>query len=77
MLFHHGSWKVFSCWSLHDGIAASDGLYQQLMQILRIAYRRDVHPGFRLQQEAVLETLTKDVLKTSEIEDEKLDAEQA
>lgn len=32
--------------------------------------------GFRLQQEAVLETLTKDVLKTSEIEGEKLDAEQ-
>src|SRR5580700_9008539 len=32
--------------------------------------------GFRLQQEAVLETLTKDVLKTSEIEGEKLDAVQ-
>jgi Fic family protein len=32
--------------------------------------------GFRLQQEAVLETLTTDVLKTSEIEGEKLDAEQ-
>jgi Fic family protein len=32
--------------------------------------------GFRLQQEAMLETLTKDVLKTSEIEGEKLDAEQ-
>ncbi len=32
--------------------------------------------GFRLQQEAVLETLTKDVLKTSEIEGEMLDAEQ-
>jgi Fic family protein len=32
--------------------------------------------GFRLQQEAVLETLTKDVLKTSEIEGEKLDADQ-
>jgi Fic family protein len=32
--------------------------------------------GFCLQQEAVLETLTKDVLKTSEIEGEKLDAEQ-
>src|SRR5882724_13251394 len=32
--------------------------------------------GFRLQQEAVLETLTKDVLKTSEIEGEKLDPEQ-
>jgi Fic family protein len=32
--------------------------------------------GFRLRQEAVLETLTKDVLKTSEIEGEKLDAEQ-
>lgn len=32
--------------------------------------------GFRLQQEAVLETLTKDVLKTSEIEGEKLDAAQ-
>src|SRR6516225_1458877 len=32
--------------------------------------------GFRLQQEAVLETLTKDVLKSSEIEGEKLDAEQ-
>ncbi len=32
--------------------------------------------GFRLQQEAVLETLTNDVLKTSEIEGEKLDAEQ-
>jgi Fic family protein len=31
--------------------------------------------GFRLQQEAVLETLTKDVLKTSEIEGENLDAE--
>jgi len=31
--------------------------------------------GFRLQQEAVLETLTKDVLKTSEIEGEKLGAE--
>jgi len=32
--------------------------------------------GFQLQQEAVLETLTKDVLKTSEIEGEKLNAEQ-
>jgi Fic family protein len=32
--------------------------------------------GFHLQQEAVLETLTKDVLKTSEIEGEKLDAQQ-
>ena len=32
--------------------------------------------GFRLQQEAVLETLTKDVLKTSGIEGEKLDAKQ-
>ena len=32
--------------------------------------------GFRVRQEAVLETLTKDVLKTSEIEGEKLDAEQ-
>jgi Fic family protein len=32
--------------------------------------------GFRLQQEAVFETLTADVLKTSEIEGEKLDAEQ-
>src|SRR5947209_2627756 len=32
--------------------------------------------GFRLRQEAVLQTLTADVLKTSEIEGEKLDAEQ-
>src|ERR1035438_7127282 len=32
--------------------------------------------GFHLQQEAVLETLTADVLKSSEIEGEKLDAEQ-
>ena len=32
--------------------------------------------GFKLQQEAVLQTLTADVLKTSEIEGEKLDAEQ-
>jgi Fic family protein len=32
--------------------------------------------GFKLQQEAVLQTLTTDVLKTSEIEGEKLDAEQ-
>jgi Fic family protein len=32
--------------------------------------------GFDLQQEAVLETLTSDVLKSSEIEGEKLDAEQ-
>ena len=32
--------------------------------------------GFNLQQEAVLETLTTDVLKSSEIEGEKLDAEQ-
>jgi Fic family protein len=32
--------------------------------------------GFKLQQEAVLETLTADVLKSSEIEGEKLDAEQ-
>ncbi len=32
--------------------------------------------GFHLQQEAVLETLTSDVLKSSEIEGEKLDAEQ-
>jgi Fic family protein len=32
--------------------------------------------GFQLRQEAVLETLTADVLKTSEIEGEKLDAEQ-
>src|SRR6185312_6528735 len=32
--------------------------------------------GFTLQQEAVLQTLTADVLKSSEIEGEKLDAEQ-
>jgi Fic family protein len=32
--------------------------------------------GFRFQQEAVLQTLTTDVLKSSEIEGEKLDAEQ-
>ncbi len=32
--------------------------------------------GFQLRQEAVLQTLTADVLKTSEIEGEKLDAEQ-
>src|ERR1039457_4308728 len=32
--------------------------------------------GFNLQQEAVLETLTADVLTSSEIEGEKLDAEQ-
>jgi Fic family protein len=32
--------------------------------------------GFKLRQEAVLQTLTTDVLKTSEIEGEKLDAEQ-
>src|ERR1700676_143228 len=32
--------------------------------------------GFKLQQEAVLQTLTEDVLKSSEIEGEKLDAEQ-
>src|ERR1700722_11793964 len=32
--------------------------------------------GFDLQQEAVLETLTADVLKSSEIEGEKLNAEQ-
>src|SRR3989441_1494708 len=32
--------------------------------------------GFRLRQEAVLQTLTEDVLKSSEIEGEKLDAEQ-
>src|ERR1700733_13208156 len=32
--------------------------------------------GFNLRQEAVLQTLTEDVLKSSEIEGEKLDAEQ-
>jgi Fic family protein len=32
--------------------------------------------GFKLRQEAVLETLTEDVLKSSEIEGEQLDAEQ-
>src|SRR5271167_3529896 len=32
--------------------------------------------GFDLQQEAVLQTLTADVLKSSEIEGERLDAEQ-
>src|ERR1017187_4036960 len=32
--------------------------------------------GFNLRQEAVLQTLTSDVLKSSEIEGEKLDAEQ-
>src|SRR6266571_5823973 len=32
--------------------------------------------GFKLQQEAVLQTLTSDVLKSSEIEGEKLDAAQ-
>ena len=32
--------------------------------------------GFNLRQEAVLQTLTEDVLKTSEIEGERLDAEQ-
>jgi Fic family protein len=32
--------------------------------------------GFRMQQEAVLKTLTEDVLKSSEIEGEQLDAEQ-
>jgi hypothetical protein len=32
--------------------------------------------GFKLRQEAVLRTLTEDVLKSCEIEGEKLDAEQ-
>ena len=32
--------------------------------------------SFQLQQEAVLKTLTEDVVKSSEIEGEKLDAEQ-
>jgi Fic family protein len=32
--------------------------------------------GFELRQEALLDTLTEDVLKTSEIEGEKLDAAQ-
>lgn len=32
--------------------------------------------GFRLREEAILKTLTEDVLKTSEIEGERLDAEQ-
>src|SRR5882757_8948651 len=32
--------------------------------------------GFNLQQEAVLQTLTSDVIKSSEIEGERLDAEQ-
>src|SRR5881628_3355516 len=32
--------------------------------------------GFNLRQEAILQTLTADVLKSSEIEGEKLDAEQ-
>src|SRR3972149_5274399 len=32
--------------------------------------------GFKLRQEAILQTLTEDVLKSSEIEGEKLDAEQ-
>lgn len=32
--------------------------------------------GFKLRQEAILQTLTSDVVKTSEIEGEKLDAEQ-
>src|SRR3989449_4081936 len=32
--------------------------------------------GFKLRQEAILKTLTADVLKSSEIEGEKLDAEQ-
>jgi Fic family protein len=32
--------------------------------------------GFNLRQEAALETLTADVIKTSEIEGEKLDTEQ-
>src|SRR5215831_13160853 len=32
--------------------------------------------GFNLRQEAVLQTLTTDVIKSSEIEGEKLDAEQ-
>src|ERR1700680_357571 len=32
--------------------------------------------GFNLRQEAVLQTLTSDVLKSSEIEGEKMDAEQ-
>src|SRR5271167_5268760 len=32
--------------------------------------------GFKLRQEAVLRTLTEDVLKSSEIEGERLDAEQ-
>ena len=32
--------------------------------------------GFKLQQEAVLETLTEDVLKSSEVEGEKLDINQ-
>jgi Fic family protein len=32
--------------------------------------------GFQLRQEAILSTLTEDVIKTSEIEGERLDAEQ-
>ena len=42
----------------------------------RAGYRPDGSLGFRLREEAVLETLTQDVLKSSEIEGEILDTDQ-
>src|SRR5262245_45031580 len=65
------SWPKFH-WSV-EAIAASLASVRDRQSRL---IRHMEALGFNLQQEAVLQTLTSDVLKSSEIEGEKLDAEQ-
>lgn len=70
-IYNHPGWPRFH-WdreSLAERLAAVRHEQGRLMGRMEAL-------GFKLRQEAILQTLTEDVLKSSEIEGEKLDAEQ-
>ncbi|MGH7255327.1 MAG: Fic family protein [Nitrospirales bacterium] len=70
-IYNHPDWPRFH-WdreSLAERLAAGRHEQGRLMGRMEAL-------GFKLRQEAILQTLTEDVLKSSEIEGEKLDAEQ-
>src|SRR3990170_2964414 len=70
-IYNHPGWPRFR-WdreSLAERLAAVRHEQGRLMGRMEAL-------GFKLRQEAILQTLTEDVLKSSEIEGEKLDAEQ-
>jgi Fic family protein len=70
-IHERSDWPTFH-WD-QDGLASRlIGVHRQQSRLLG----RMEALGFTLQQEAVLRTLTEDVLKSSEIEGEKLDADQ-